>query len=199
MSTRRVPMNVSPLELARLSDISATLSTAALATSRMKRLLPRVSRALKMVERGYLLHVNLASKSKPENRLFRRLVTALDWFRQSFSARANEAEAIVALAVAFETLLTDQYAPGIAERLRRRIGICMKGIPGLSAYQASVEAIYYARSSIVHTGEPGHAIEIHRAQVAFTRCFYAIAERLLTWTPTANNAMGDLLGDVADS
>lgn len=199
MSTRRVPMNVSPLELARLSDISAILSTVALATSRMKRLLPKVTRALNAIERGYFRHVNLATKARPENRLYRRLVTALDWFRQSFSARANEAEAIVALAVAFETLLTDQYAPGIAERLRRRIGICMKGVPGLSGYQDSVEAIYKARSSIVHTGEPDHAIDIHRAQVAFTRCLCGIADRLAAWTPTANNAMGNLLGDVGGS
>ncbi|MDH4744928.1 HEPN domain-containing protein [Sphingomonas sp. NPDC092331] len=197
MSTRRVPMNVSQLELAKLSDVAATLSTSALATSRMRRLAPKVTQALNTVERGYFRHVNLATHSKPENRLYRRLLTALDWFRQSFSARANEAEAIVALAVAFETLLTDQYAPAIAERLRRRIGICMKGVPGLASYQASVLAIYYARSSIVHTGEPDHAIDIHRGQVAFTRCFCAIAERLTTWTPAANNVMGDLLGDVA--
>ncbi|MFD2053744.1 hypothetical protein ACFSQT_11815 [Mesorhizobium calcicola] len=52
---------------------------------------------------------------KPENRLFRRLLTALHWFRQSFSARANEDEAIVALAVAFETLLTDHYGLGAAD------------------------------------------------------------------------------------
>lgn len=197
MSTRRVPMNVSQLELAKLSDVAATLSTSALATTRMKRLAPRVTQALNTVERGYFRHVNLATRSRPENRLYRRLITALDWFRQSFSARANEAEAIVALAVAFETLLTDQYAPAIAERLRRRIGICMKGVPGLASYQDSVEAIYYARSSIVHTGEPDHSVDIHRGQVAFTRCFCAIADRLTAWVPTANNAMGDLLGDVA--
>lgn len=195
MSTRRVPMNVSPLELAKLSDVAATLSTSTLATSRMRRLAPKVTRALNTVERGYFRHVSLATRSKAENRLYRRLLTALDWFRQSFSARANEAEAIVALAVAFETLLTDQYAPAIAERLRRRIGICMRGVPGLASYQASVAAIYYARSSIVHTGEPDHTIDIHRGQVAFTRCFCAIAERLTTWVPTANNAMADLLGD----
>lgn len=196
MSTRRVPMNVSELELARLSDVAATISTNVLATSRMKRLALKVTRALNTVERGYFRFVNLATQSKPENRLYRRLLTALDWFRQSFSARANGPEAIVALAVAFETLLTDQYAPAIAERLRRRVGICMKGVPGLAAYQTSVLAIYYARSSIVHTGEPDHSIDIHRGQVAFTRCFCAITERLTTWVPTADNAMADLLGDV---
>tara|TARA_R100000935_G_scaffold19681_1_gene37717 strand:+ start:949 stop:1818 length:870 start_codon:yes stop_codon:yes gene_type:complete len=96
--TRRVPMNVSALELARLSDLSALLSTDALATPRMKRFAPQVNHALTIIERGYFLHVDLATASKPENRLYRRLTTALDWFRQSFSARANEAEAIVALA-----------------------------------------------------------------------------------------------------
>lgn len=199
METRRVPMNVSALELARLSDVSAVLSTDALGTHRMKRLTPMVTRALGAIERGYFLHVNLSSTSKAESRLYRRLATAIDWFRQSYSARANEAEAIVALAVAFETLLTDQYAPNIAMRLRRRIAICMKGVPGLADYQNSVEAIYYARSAIVHTGEPDHAIDIQRGQVAFTRCVCAIAERLSGWSPVVNNAMGDLLGDVAGS
>ncbi|GBQ74161.1 hypothetical protein [Komagataeibacter xylinus] len=98
--------------------------------------------------------------------------------------------------MAFETLLTEQYAPAIAERLRRRVGICMKRVPGVASYQASVLAIYYARSAIVHTGEPDYAIDIHRGQAGFTRCFCAIAERLTAWTPTSNNAMGDLLGDV---
>ncbi|QBF31859.1 HEPN domain-containing protein [Thalassococcus sp. S3] len=195
IEVRRVPMNLSALDLARLSDISASLSTQALTTNRMKRLGAHVTRALKAIERGYFLHVNLTSGSKAENRLYRRLVTAIDWFRQSFSARANEAEAIVALAVAFETLLTDQYAPNIAKRLSRRVGICMKGVPGVDAYQSSVEAIYYARSSIVHTGEPDHAVDIQRARVAFARCICTIADRLVSWTPTPNNSMGDLLGD----
>jgi len=75
----------------------------------------------------------------------------------------------------------------------------MKGVPGLATYQDSVEAIYYARSSIVHTGESDNAADIHRAQVAFTRCVCAIAGRLPTRTPKANNAMADLLGDTSVS
>jgi len=72
-------------------------------------------------------------------------------------------------------------------------------VPGVSAYQDSVEAIYCARSSIVHNGKPNHGIEIHRGQVAFTRCVCAIAERLKIWIPVPTNAMGDLLGDVGGS
>gem|GEM_PF-765585 len=193
--TERIPMNVSPLELARLSDVAAVLSTDALATPRMKRHEHRITAALQIVERGYFKHVNLASKAKPENRLYRRLVTALDWYRQSFSARANESEAIVAIAVALETLLTDQFAPGIGPRLSRRIGICMRGVRGVGAHRESIGALYKARSEIVHAGAADHAIEIQRAQVAFIGCFCAIAERLPTASIAANNAMGVLLGD----
>jgi hypothetical protein len=112
ISTRRVPMNVSPLDLVRLSDVAATISTAAMATSRMKRFETQIVAALKTVERGYFQHVNLTSKSKVQARFYKRLVTALDWFRQSFGSHANESEAVVALAVAFEILLTDSYQPG---------------------------------------------------------------------------------------
>jgi hypothetical protein len=195
ISTRRVPMNISPLDLARLSDVAATISTEAMATSRMKRLETQIVAALTAVERGYFQHVNLTSKSKAQARFYKRLVTALDWFRQSFGSHANESEAIVALAVAFETLLTDHYQKGVAERIGRRVGICLKGFPGVSEYKRSVFEIYYARGSIVHTGELGQAANVTKAQAAFARCFCSIASRLASWTPTSNDPMRSLLGD----
>lgn len=195
ISIRRVPMNVAPLDLARLSDIAATISTNTLTTARMKRFEDAIVAAHRVVERGYFRHVSLSTKSKVENRLYRRLVTALDWFRQSFSSRANESEAIVALAVAFETLFTDHYGKGVADRIRRRVGICLKNVPGVAAYADSVVAIYYARSEIVHSGALGQATNIVRARAAFARCFCSIAKRLATWTPTSHEPMRDLLGD----
>lgn len=122
-------------------------------------------------------------------------MTALDWYRQSFGSRLNEAESIVALTVALETLLTDQYAPGIAKRLARRVGICMKGVPGVSRYRESVETIYYARSSIVHSGAADQSADIGRAHVAFARCFCKIASLLGNGVPAGGNVMADLLGD----
>jgi hypothetical protein len=195
ISTRRVPMNVSPLDLARLSDVAATISTEAMATSRMKRFETQIVVALKTVERGYFQHVNLTSKSKAQARLYKRLVTSLDWFRQSFGSHSNESEAVVALAVAFETLLTDSYQPGVADRIIRRVGICLKGFPGVDEYKRSVLEVYYARGSIVHTGELGQTANVTKAQGAFARCFCSIASRLASWTPTANDPMMNLLGD----
>jgi hypothetical protein len=194
----RVPMNVSPLDLARLSDVPAMLSTRTLATAPLKRHERSITRALATIEGGYFRHVSISSNSKPEARLFQRLMTAIDWFRQSFSARANEAEAIVAIAVAFETLLTDQYFPGVVKRLQRRIGLCLKGVPGVRDYQDSIQRLYEARGAIVHTGEPKHLVDVAMAQVAFTRCLCAVAERIDAWTSVSSNAMANLLGDIAD-
>lgn len=196
MSLRRVPMNVSALELARLSDVAAVISTDKLSTTRMKRHSAAIVTALKTVEQGYFRHVNLSSKDKAQKRLYNRFVTALDWYRQSFGSRVNESEAVVAIAVAFETLLTDSYQKGVAERIERRLGLCLKGVPGVAAYRQAVLALYHARSEIVHSGSLGQQANIISAQAAFARCFCSLVSRLQAWTPVANEPVRDLLHDI---
>ena len=161
----------------------------------MRRLEVNVNKALKIVERGYLCHVNLTTRSKVESRLYRRLVTALDWFRASFGYSSNESEAVVSLAVAFETLLTDHYKRGVVEHIERRVGICLKGVKGVSKYKASVKEIYYGRSEIVHSGSLDQSVNIAQARVAFALCFCAVSDRLATWAPVDNEPLRDLLND----
>lgn len=198
MGLRRVPMNVSALELARLSDVAATISTDELSSARMRTLSRQMHKALKSVEQGYLKHVNLTSKAEAQKRFYKRLASALDWYRQSFGSRVNEAEAVVAIAVAFETLLTDHYAKGIADRLQRRVGICLKGVPGVAAYRDAVVAVYKARSEIVHSGSLGMEANIVAARAAFARCFCALVARTQGWTPPAASPIRNLLQDIAE-
>jgi hypothetical protein len=195
LSLRRVPMNFAAMELARLSDLAVTLSTRTLASSELRALEQRLTPALRAVEHGYLQYVNLTSGERVHSRVFRRLVTAIDWYRQSFGSRTNEAEAIVALAVAFETLLTDHYAPGSVARLERRVGICLATRPDVRQYQDSVIAVHKARSEIVHTGDGGCETEIRRAQAAFALCFLEVASRLDRLDRTMSDPIRDLLGD----
>jgi hypothetical protein len=196
MSLRRVPMNVSALELARLSDVAAVISTDELSTTRMKRLSAAIVTSLKTVEQGYLRHVNLYSNDKVQKRLYKRLVTALDWYRQSFGSRVNESEAVVAIAVAFETLLTDTYQRGVADRIERRLGLCLKGVPGVAASKRAVLALYHARSEIVHSGSLGQQANLVAAQAAFARCFHILVSRLNGWTPVENEPIRNLLQDI---
>lgn len=196
MSLRRVPMNVSALELARLSDVAAVISTGELSTARMRRLSVAITSALKTIEQGYFRHVNLSSKDRVQKRLFKRFVTALDWYRQSFGSRVNESEAVVAIAVAFETLLTDTYQKGVADRIERRLGLCLKGVPDVRTYKQAVLALYHARSEIVHSGSLGQRANIVAAQAAFARCFYLLVARLRGWTPVPDEPVRDLLQDI---
>lgn len=188
-------MNVSPLELARLSDLAVTLCSRTLERPEIKEWQRKLTSALQSVEAGYLRHVNMSSTAKVHIRVYRRLVTALDWYRQSFGSRVNEAEAIVALAVAFETLLTDFYAPRIGERIERRLKICLEGDPNLETYAASAWSVYKARSEIVHTGDGGHRMELHQAQAAFAKCFCELASRLDQVHGKMQSPIGELLKD----
>lgn len=192
---RRVPMNVSALELARLSDLAVELSTRTLSTTRMRRYSNLVVPAAKIVELGYFQHVNLGNGNDARRRVYRRLVTALDWYRQSFGSRVREPEAIVSLAVAFETLLTDHYAAGVTNRVVRRVGLCLKGQHGVAGYKAAIKAISHARGEIVHTGLLTNQADIKRAQAAFARCFCKITNNLHIVTPTMAEPIRQIVGD----
>lgn len=195
ISLQRIPMNVGAMELARLSDLAVTLDTEVLTGARSKRWEGMIVPLLKSVEDGYLKHVNLSSKDAVKSRVYRRLVTALDWYRQSFGSRANEQEAVVALAVAFETLLTDFYAKGVSARIERRVGICLKGVPGVQNHKNSVMSVFHARGEIVHSGDFTKRADLRRAQAAFARCFYAVARRLPSLSGSPQEPMRQILAD----
>ncbi|WP_165190883.1 HEPN domain-containing protein [Caulobacter soli] len=195
LDLRRIPMNVGAFDLTRLVDLSVDLDTHVMAGSAAKRWRQRLLAAAQAVESGYLHHISMTSKSAVDQRVYHRLVTALDWYRQSFGARTSDAESIVALAVAFETLLTDHYAKGVLERLSRRIAICLRGVRGAPAYIASIRTIYIARGEIVHTGMNTKEADLERAQAAFAHCFCHVAEQLDKLTHKMADPIRQILGD----
>lgn len=192
---RRVPMNVAALDLARLSDLTLTLSSKTLKLSFIKTTQKRLVPALKVVENGYLSHVNIKNSDKVRRRVFSRIVTALDWYRQSFSARVTDDEAVVSLAVAFETLLTDYYAQGVSNRIERRASICLKGKNGISDYITGITSVMHARGSIVHNGSSADEADIIKAQAAFALCFEAVIGRLSKLGANHSQPIADMLED----
>ncbi|SEM24777.1 hypothetical protein SAMN05443999_1175 [Roseovarius azorensis] len=193
---RRVPMNVAALELARLSDLTLSLGAETQRLSFVRNAQRRLTQALKLVEAGHLEHVNTASNDRVRRKVFARVVTALNWYRQSFSARVTDDEAVVALAVAFETLLTDAYARGVAERVKRRLRICLKGRRGIDEYIDAVNSVMEARGEIVHNGSTVKEAEIIKAQAAFALCFEDVAGRLPNLGNNLDRPVGRVLGDV---
>ena len=78
MDVLRIPMNLSALDLARLSDIAVTLSTKILALPKIRRLVPKITMSLDIIDKGYLINVNIGSSKTIKRRIFSRLITALD-------------------------------------------------------------------------------------------------------------------------
>jgi len=193
---RRVPMNLAALDLARLSDLTITLSSRTLGLSFLKLAKQRLITSLKVVEAGFLAHVNIGGNDKVRRRVFARVVTALDWYRQSFGARVTDDEAIVALAVAFETLLTDAYMPGVMARVVRRLCICLKGRHGIVKYVDSVVSVMKARGAIVHNGSTLNTADLIKAQAAFALCFEAVVSLLPNLGSNLDQPVGRILCDV---
>ncbi|NRD89478.1 hypothetical protein C8024_08500 [Sphingopyxis sp. BSNA05] len=192
---RRVPMNLAPLDLAQLSDVSVSLNTRTLQDPWMRKRSNSLQSALQTVERAYMSHVNLTSGQASLRRFYARLVKSLDWYRRSFGSRQTQHERAVSLAVAFETMLTDFYAAGTADRLERRVGICLKGLMGVADYKSSVKAMVYLRNEILHTGQSTDESEIVKAQAAFALCFIKITSLLAQLPSRSQHPIKDMLND----
>ena len=195
LELRRVPMNLRPIDLAKLSDLSVSLDPVALKTRFIRSMTRQLLRASKDLEAGHLTHVTGTSGDMLRRRIYARIATALEWFRQSFGSRTTSDEAVVALAIAFETLLTDHYAPGVATRVKRRVRICLRGRHGVADYADGVHSIMKARSAIAHTGSMLYNADCLKAQAAFALCFSALVAKLPQLGPSQDRPIGLLLGD----
>ena len=195
LELRRVPMNLRPIDLARLSDLTITLDSVALRLPFVRAMTRKLLRAVNKIQLGHLTHVNGDSGDKLRRRIYARIVTALDWFRQSFGSRSTSDEAIVALAIAFETLLTDYYEPRVAERVVRRVRICLRRRHGIAGYVDAVHSVIKSRGAIVHTGSTFTNANHLKAQAAFALCFDALVAKLPLLGTSRDRPIGKLLGD----
>lgn len=195
LELRRVPMNLRALDLARLSDLSVNLSTEILSESFMKSAISRLTASLQTIEAGYRRTVFVGGVSAAESRVYVRIVTALDWYRNSFGSRSTDDEAVVSLAVAFETLLADGYGKEQNERMRRRVKICLYGRPSVADYGDAVYAVMRARGAIVHNGTTIQSTDLDQARSAFAKCIEHISTLLPNLATGTTKPMETMLND----
>ncbi len=97
--------------------------------------------------------------------------------------------------MAFETLLTDAYAPGVSARIQRRVRICLRRKHGIGDYLAAVVSVMQARGAIVHNGSTVREADIVKAQAAFAFCFEAVVAQLPHLGTSLDPPIGTMLGD----
>lgn len=190
--SRRVPMNVSATELAELTAVPVNITRGS--WMRRKRFVRRICSTLAKVEDGYLKAFLHPEDDFAACRTYRKLFSALGYFRRSFRLTSDAGEAYVNLAVAFEILLTDNYAAGVDPRIRRRLRRALKGTKGNRALNLAATQLYRARSEIVHTGRTDRQVDLQKVRQAFIHAFAHVVDRLGTLSPTTENPLEIILG-----
>ncbi|MEI9988479.1 MAG: hypothetical protein WDM86_00425 [Rhizomicrobium sp.] len=195
IDVRRVPMNLNAVDLAQLSDVPITIDTEALKLAKNTTRLTKVAAAITAIEQGYREHVMLPRDKKTANaNIYRKLVLSLDWYRRSFSATARDSEAVIALAVAFETLLSDFYTPGVTAKIIARVGACLKGNSAAAKYQTAVQSLFDKRGKAVHLGGFDGTPDLLLARRAYALCLAKIVFLLPLTVKKANEPIRLLFG-----
>jgi hypothetical protein len=185
----------SRLELALLSDLNVDIDPRIWNKPQAGKRLADLHRTLTVVERGYLANALLSGGDAVQSWVFRKLITSIDYFRRSFSAGVRSSEAVVSLAIAFETLLTDHYAPKSTERILRRVRICQRGVSGTRRLHGAVGKLFECRGAIVHQGSAPAFPELNMAQRAYVYCLQHVVSRLPNLPAKSSKPVADILGD----
>jgi hypothetical protein len=177
LSVDCTPMHLNQVEMAEISDLGTDIDPRAWTADKRDQL-QWIRASLSALEAAFLRHCVIGSKDEVARRLYRKLLTSLGYFRRSLRARTYELENVVALAIAFETLLTDFYSKGGTKVLIDRARACLKGVRGVNQMRASVEELFSARGAIVHVGSAEVPASIWLSRRTYVMCFKEVIGRL---------------------
>ncbi|ADW70168.1 hypothetical protein [Granulicella tundricola] len=192
LESRCIPMNARTIELAELCSVNVGINLKAWVHRRP--LMERVCKALNAIEAGYRQSNVLSSVETVMHRVFKKIMQSLRYFRRSFRYTSGDDD-IVMLAVALESLLTDSYAPGGGERLKRRAGLLLKGHPRRAICVEEIGKVYYARNQVVHTAEREQDVDVSIGREAYTLCLLRLVDRLPSLPQVAGNPIQQIIGD----
>lgn len=191
--SRRVPMNVSPTELSELTAVPVNITRGT--WMRRKKLILGICSALRTVETRYLKALLTPTNTSAHDRVYRKLFSSLSYFRRSFRLTADIGEAYVNLAVAFEVLLTDNYASGVDARIRKRLRKTLNGIRGSRRLNSAARTLYKARSEIVHMGQTKVTVDVQRVRQAFVHAFVYVVDHVPGISSTSPEPIQSILGE----
>lgn len=192
----RVPMNIDRTELTALSDMSVDVDPSMWSRPENRALLDRVQTAVHTVEGEYIDAWILGDHRSTKAKLMRKLFLSMGYFQRSFRGALQQDEAAVALAVAFETLLTDGYGRGgPKKRVARRTRICLTGNCDAIKLASSVDQLMEYRGQVVHEGASEINVDFESARKAYVYAFLRVAENAKLLGDGTHNSIGDLLGD----
>ena len=194
LSYRRVPMNLSATGLAQLSDLNVDLQLEAMAASQAEK--DRVEAAVTAMGDFPRANVGPARPKTARTRFAAKVSDSVYWFRRSFTGSGTDHEAIVSLAVSFESLLIDSYAGGVTARIVDRAAHILTAEGQPDPVVEIVRKLFSARGDVVHSGSTSSKLDLPLARKAYAVCLVHLLERLGQVQENTTTAVGDLLGEV---
>lgn len=170
-----VPMNVDAASLAELSQLNVEVDPRALRRRRTK--VGSLYGALNAAFEGYLRCRFNRRSSKASRFVYTKFMESLTYYRRSFHGSDPGWRSVLSLAIAYEMLLTDHYAGGVANRIHRRAGVLLKGVPGVRALLKSIDDLFVTRNEIVHGDLNVTPADVLTAQRAFVFVFEELVNR----------------------
>lgn len=179
----RVPIGPSRAAMLQFSDLNIDVDPAAWSSPSLKNRIGALTDAVLDLED---LQASVSGKTSlvlRKKNLSEKLSISLHWARRSFASFADPREAVIALAVAFEALLSDGYSKGITETIVARARICVKAQRGSPKLAEAVETLFEWRGGIVHKGEGPTGADLRQARRAFALSFVEVVKRVNAATP----------------
>ncbi len=159
------PMNLNKATLAELSEVPAELDPKF--WGRRTKISNEIIQMLLNIESGYYKYNYSRYRTGNHARIYRKMFKSIEFFRRSYRKKDDKGEAILNIAVAFEILLTDNFARGITGKIINRAKRLLKGTRGFRLFSTSVEELFKCRGEYVHTGFLVNPLSIETCQVAY--------------------------------
>jgi hypothetical protein len=137
------------------------------------------------MERRYLHYYLFSGVGGPKTRIARKVYDSFHYFRRSFRVDGYPGEMAVALATAFEVLLTDNYSRGVDSTIQTHLRSALRGVSGSRRMRAAVAQLYEARSQVVHGGRTTIEIDYAQARLAYVHAAIRINE---IWATIPDNS-----------
>lgn len=188
----RVSMGPSRSALMQVSDLDVDVDPAAWRTRGVQRTVTDLTTAMIALEDLQAAVAGGALSAAHKANVARKLSTALHWCRRSFAAFSTPREGVVAMAVAFEALLSDGYSNGITKTILDRAEVCLKKRRAPAALLPALNVLFDRRGAIVHKGEAKTELDLRESQRAFAHCFVEVVRRAEAATPSKTLEVADL-------
>ena len=173
----RIPMNLQASALRQLADAPFDIDPDVWNDPALIDHLAHLADAFRDLEDLHQGVRTQAPSVRSRANIVRKIRTSLHWYRRSYASFADEREAVVAMAVAFEALVSDGYSAGITNAIIARVRHCIQAQGASSDLADAVATLFNWRGAVVHRGETQDEVDLSLARKAYGYCFCEVVKR----------------------